>query len=500
LKLNKLRFIAIFLVVFLFCSCSERDSEYERLLNAQGYTGADFTKYSMVSQVSAPQTPDGQVPLDNEQTESDGEQSAVIDETAGITETLVTPFSTTAVTGITTTETATATVSTTSTVTTTVSTTTSTVSTTTSTVATTVSTTTATTTTPAKYTPLNYSEVRGVWISYLELKSAFSGGESFRAAFAKMMDNCKALGINTVYVHVRAFGDAFYQSELFPWSKYITGSLGVAPDYDPLAIMTEEAHSRGISFHGWINPMRLPAAADINKVSADFPVGKWYNGDYNGTYIVKAGEFYYLNPAYPEARRLIADGAAEILKNYEVDGLHIDDYFYPPSCANTFDGVAFSKSGKTDVSEFRLENCTAMVKLLYDTVKGINPSLLFGISPQGSVSNCYDIYADVKLWASKAGYCDYIAPQIYYGFKNAAQPFDKCLSGWEDIVKSGKVKLIPGLAVYKVGNVDAWAGESGKNEWINSDDIIKRQVELSKNAANYGGVIFYSYNYLTGGY
>ncbi|MCL1823489.1 MAG: family 10 glycosylhydrolase [Oscillospiraceae bacterium] len=362
-----------------------------------------------------------------------------------------------------------------------------------------------TTTTPppvvtGDYKPLNYGEVRGVWISYIELQGAFAGGteESFRTAFGKMMDNCKTLGINTVYVHLRAFGDAFYDSQWFPWSKYITGTVGENPGFDPLTIMLEEAHKRNISFHGWLNPIRLMTDADMAKISTDYPVGQMYNDSRKGSYIVKSGDYWYFNPAYIDVLSLFAGEAADIIRKYDIDGLHIDDYFYPPNCPASFDSAAFAASNHTDLSKFRLENCNTMVSYLYNIIKTANPSVLFGISPQGSVENCYKIYADVKLWASEAGYCDYIVPQIYYGFDNAAQPFDKCLAEWEEFVKGGRVKLITGLAVYKIGLEDTWAGEKGKNEWILSDDILKQQIDLSKTAGNYGGVVFFSYRYLFG--
>jgi uncharacterized lipoprotein YddW (UPF0748 family) len=331
------------------------------------------------------------------------------------------------------------------------------------------------------------------------LQTAFAGRSEagFRSNFSEMMENCKNMGINTVYVHVRGHGDAYYRSELFPWAKQIMGTVGTAPDFDPLAIMIEEAHARNISFRAWLNPMRLMSDADMQKISTDFPVGRWYSGTENGTYIVRVGDHWYLNPAYPEVRKLIADGAAEILHSYNVDGIHIDDYFYPPNCGEAFDRAAFATSGQTSLSQFRLDNSTKMVKELYDAVKAVNSSVLFGISPQGSIQNCYDIYADVRKWASTAGYCDYIAPQLYYGFHNAAQPFERCLAEWEDLVRGTDIKLVIGLASYKVGVVDAWAGEGGANEWITDNDtIIDRQIELSKQAQNYGGYIFFSYRFL----
>jgi uncharacterized lipoprotein YddW (UPF0748 family) len=276
--------------------------------------------------------------------------------------------------------------------------------------------------------------------------------------------------------------------------------MGTAPGFDPLAIMIEEAHSRSISFRAWLNPMRLMSDADMRAVSAshpDLPVSKWHNGSENGTRIFKVDNHWYLNPAYPEVRRLIADGAAEILRNYNVDGIHIDDYFYPPGGGTAFDSAAFAASGQTSLSQFRLDNSTRMVKELHDTIKSVNPAVLFGISPQGSIQNCYDIYADVRKWASQAGYCDYIAPQLYYGFFNAAQPFERCLREWEDLVRGTNIRLVIGLASYKLGLIDNWAGEAGRNEWITDrDTIIQRQIELSKTAENYGGYIFFSYRFI----
>jgi uncharacterized lipoprotein YddW (UPF0748 family) len=348
------------------------------------------------------------------------------------------------------------------------------------------------------YTPILHDEVVGVWISFIELQEAFSGRTeaSFRANFAAMLDNCKSLGINTVYVHVRGHGDAYYKSELFPWARQITGTFGTAPDFDPLEIMLEEAHARNISFRAWLNPMRLMSDADMKRVSADFPVGQWHRGAENGTRIFRVDNHWYLNPAYPEVRKLIADGAAEILRNYNVDGIHIDDYFYPPNRGTAFDSAAFAASSFTDLAQFRLDSTTKMVKELHDTIKNINSRVLFGISPQGSIQNCYEIYADVRLWASTPGYCDYIAPQLYYGFLNAAQPFVRCLGEWEDLVRGTDIKLIIGLAAYKVGEVDNWAGDAGRNEWLNDRTIIKRQVEIINNSDYCSGFIYFSYRFL----
>lgn len=347
------------------------------------------------------------------------------------------------------------------------------------------------------YSALNYKEVRGVWISYIELSSILTGrSESqFTSSIRSVFQNCKDMGLNTVYVHVRSHGDAYYKSDYYPWSAYITGKIGGVPSYDPLKIMTREAHALGLSFQAWINPYRLSLSSDMEKISSDYAIGNWYQTSY-GDRVVQVGSYCYLNPGYSEAVDLIANGAREIVANYDVDGVHIDDYFYPTTDAS-FDYKSFTSSGYSSLSDYRMNNCDKAVKALYNAVKAGNSSALFGAAPQGNVQNNYVyMYADVKKWCSTAGYIDYIAPQIYFGFKNASQPYETVLYQWQDMVKGTNVKLIPGLSVYKIGTEDGYGGSTGRYEWINDKEIIKRQIESAMKTSNYGGAILYSYNYV----
>ena len=161
------------------------------------------------------------------------------------------------------------------------------------------------------YQAVNYSEVKGIWISYIELAEIMQGQsrEGFRKSIAAMFDNCVSLGINTVYVHVRSHSDAYYKSELFPWSKYITGTLGKDPGYDPLAVMLKEAHSRSLSFQAWINPLRACSTGQIGSYG-NFPVYTFATATgMKGKYAVDVNGTYYLNPAYEEVTELIAAGA-----------------------------------------------------------------------------------------------------------------------------------------------------------------------------------------------
>lgn len=364
-----------------------------------------------------------------------------------------------------------------------------------------VTTTATTTTTKAEITvPAAADEVRGVWISYLEMSTLLKNKSKseFRQAVDKIYDNCVSIGINTVYVHARAFGDAFYDSQLFPASKYLSGAVGQGTGYDPFEILIDEAKKHGLSFHAWINPLRLCTNEDMQVISTDYTIKKWYNSEYKGKYIVNVSGTWYLNPAYDEAVQLVCDGVKEILNKYDVDGIHIDDYFYPTTDAS-FDSAAFASSGYSSLSAFRINNCNKLVKAIYNTVHSCSASAVFGASTQGSIeNNINQLYADAESWC-KGGYVDYFAPQIYYGFNNSAQPFEKCTDTWIKMVKNTDVELYIGLAVYKIGKEDTWAG-SGKWEWCNTETMLKRQTEYARKQGC-DGIILYSYNYIfTSGY
>lgn len=350
------------------------------------------------------------------------------------------------------------------------------------------------------YTAINFREQKGFWITYLEYGSILKNKSesSFRKSIGKYFDNISDLGFNTVYVQVRAFGDAYYDSDLYPSGEQFNGTIGTSNRFDALQVMIDCAHERGMSIHAWVNPMRLMYTSQLEAIDDSYTIKKWYNSDkYNGTYIVKSGDRWYLNPAYSEVTDLIASGITEIAANYDVDGIQIDDYFYPTT-DSSFDKKAYSASG-TDLSlsDWRIANVNRMVKKLYKAAHNANSSIVFGISPQGSVDNNYNqLYADVKTWCKTSGYCDYILPQVYFGFDNASLPYGDVISLWSGMVKTSDVKLVIGLAAYKIGTEDTYAGKSGKNEWLNNSDIISRQMKLAEALSNYGGVAIYRYDSL----
>lgn len=330
--------------------------------------------------------------------------------------------------------------------------------------------------------------IRAVWIPVMLYENWMLGkSESeFREAVKTAFQNCVDLGLNTVYLHVRAYGDAYYHSDIFPKGAYLDN------DYDPLEIMLEEAHALNLSAHAWINPMRTQTAQKMAVIDENYILRQWYdNPEKNGTYLVNYDGRYYLNPAYPEVRQLIADGITEILENYAVDGIHIDDYFYPTTSPE-FDAKAFSESNAADLAEWRRTNCSEMVKLLYQTVKNKNPDIPFSISPQGNFSINYDqLYADVKLWCSEEGYCDCIIPQLYYGFENQTCPFSEIATLWAETATA--TDLVIGLGVYKIGTEDQWAG-TGRLEWLTDSSVISRELEFISQLDNIDGVALYSYS------
>lgn len=335
------------------------------------------------------------------------------------------------------------------------------------------------------FEPLNYREQVGMWLPYVRFPDYMQGKseESFREAVVQIMEDAAADNVNTVYFHVRPNGDAYYKSELFPKGAYLDS------DYDPLKIVLEEAHKRGISVHAWINPLRLQTAEQMEKVPDSFIVRKWINA--GEPYVKNVNGRWYLDPAYPETVELIESSVREILENYDVDGVHIDDYFYPTTDPE-FDREAFEVSGSTDLAQWRMDNVNRFVKAMYDAVKNADERLVFGISPQGNIDADYNSqYADVRRWGSEEGYCDYIIPQIYFGFENENSPFLPTLKQWEELVDDSIVSLIIGLAAYKLGREDKWAGDAGELEWINDPDIIRKQIVEVKNSAADGYALYY---------
>lgn len=334
------------------------------------------------------------------------------------------------------------------------------------------------------YIPLNYENQTGKWFPYMDYAYYMQNKseDEFRNEVAERFAEAKNKSVNTVYVHVRPCGDAYYKSSIFPSGMYLDG------DYDPLQIMIEVGHSAGLSVHAWINPLRCQTEEQLEQLSDDYIVKRWAENRDDDIISVVNGR-YYLNPAYDEVIDLICRETDEIIRNYDVDGIHIDDYFYPTTDIE-FDKISFDNSGSNDLAAWRRENCNKMIRAMYESIKNADENVLFGISPQGNIDIDYNTqYADVNLWCG-TGYCDYIVPQLYYGFLNETCPFTETLSLWENMTAESNVRLIIGLAAYKCGSEDKWAGATGQNEWIDNPQLIEQEIETVNNSSADGYALY----------
>lgn len=334
-------------------------------------------------------------------------------------------------------------------------------------------------------------DLAGVWVPYMSLATAEHTQEAFENNFKGIADEAKAMGLNALFVHVRAFADSLYPSAYFPWSHVVTGEQGVDPGFDPLAFMVEYTHGLGMEFHAWINPLRVKTAETPAALAAGNPYSAmqadcpYYFMEWDGG--------VYLDPAYPYVRSLVADGAAEIAEKYEVDGIHFDDYFYPAEDP-ALDGEAYAlyvENVETplDLLAWRRANINALVAEVYRKVKKVRPQAVFGISPQGNIANDEAMGADVRAWCASPGYVDYICPQLYYSFENQALGYGEALAQWQALPKHENLRFYAGLALYKAGT-DADGGT-----WLLGNDIIRRQIEAAQ-AAECSGVVLYSSAYL----
>lgn len=342
-------------------------------------------------------------------------------------------------------------------------------------------------------------EVKAIWLSYLDLKPMLLttgdksvGEEQFTKNISEAFDNIKALGLNTVIAQVRPFGDALYESDIFPWSYLAAGTEGKDPGFDPLEIMVEQAHKKGLRLEAWVNPYRVRNSATNQELSAENPVHAMLK---TGDAIKYNGATSY-NPASEEAQKLIADGVQEIVENYDVDGIHFDDYFYPTTdtAFDAKDYQAYQKNGgKLSLAQWRRENVNSLIRKVYSVIKAEDEDIVFGISPQGNMDNNYNNqFIDVKEWLTEDGYIDYICPQIYFGFQNSACPYEETVEAWNDLIQND-VKLYVGLAPYKIGLEDTFAG-NGKWEWANNDDLLARMVETAREEDHYQGFSLFRYD------
>lgn len=348
-------------------------------------------------------------------------------------------------------------------------------------------------------------EFKAVWISYLEFKSTGYTKDEFETQIDEMFDNVVDMGMNAVIVHVRPFGDAMYDSSYFPWSKYISGTQGKDPGFDPLEYMVEAAHDRGLQFHAWLNPYRVTTKnTDVKTLAADNPARKWLTDKKttNDRNVLSFDGNLYYNPAVTEVRTLIRNGVLEIVQNYDVDGIHFDDYFYPTLGSNyekVFDATEYKTyvasckahgEKSLPIDEWRRQNVNLLVKGIYSEIKNENPDVVFGISPGGFLDTLRmkdRYYVDVDTWLSEPGYVDYICPQLYWSFEHKQYPFDGILNRWLELRKNTDVNVYVGIPVYKSATND-------EPDFKKNANILADMIKTSRNTKLVDGYMFFRYD------
>ena len=353
---------------------------------------------------------------------------------------------------------------------------------------------------------LNYTDMKALWISQFDMSSIYVKNgkqrdqEDFTSLLCAVLDNTVKNNFNTVIFQVRPYADSMYPSDICPPCSLATGSYGTEHEYDPFEILVREAHKRDLSVQAWINPMRAMLEKEIKLVSDEYTIKQWYNDkDARRKYLPVVSERVYLNVGEKEVRDLIVSGAVELLDRYDVDGLHMDDYFYPTTDAS-FDQKTYSEyksnGGKKNLAAFRKECLSELVKALYDATKDSGADRLFGISPAGNMQTVLNShFADVKTWCGEPGYIDYICPQVYFGMEHATMAFKSVCDKWQSIIKTDSVSLIIGMSLGKAkSGVDQYAG-SGKNEWAEHKDILLRCLQYTETLQKCRGVAYFCYQY-----
>ena len=307
-------------------------------------------------------------------------------------------------------------------------------------------------------------EMRAVWIASVDRMDwpRSYDAEAQKKQYTDYLDQFRQYDINTVVMQIRPMADAFFPSALEPWSQFITGTQGTNPGYDVLRFMIDEAHKRGMEFHAWLNPYRIS-----NNVNTFRPAPSHiYNThpEWTMTY----GKLLIFRPALPEVRQHLVDVIDEIITNYDVDGIHFDDYFYPyPASGVELDDQGdFLKygAGFDDIEDFRRDNVNQVIRSIHELIVAKRPDVLFSISPYGvwrnstddpagsqtaGITNYDDLYADIRLWCEQ-GWIDYVVPQLYASTENINMNFIKQVKWWAE--NSFDVPVVIGHGLYKFGN------------------------------------------------
>ncbi|MCR9289743.1 MAG: family 10 glycosylhydrolase [Bacteroidetes bacterium] len=345
-------------------------------------------------------------------------------------------------------------------------------------------------------------EFRGVWVAsvanidFPERKGL--NPNTIKSDWQELVEFYSERNFNALITQIRPVSDAFYPSKLAPWSAYLTGSQGYNPDkdFDPLAMMIDETHKKGLEFHAWLNPYRATMTLDTTKL------GKTHPFRIHPEWAIKYGNKWYLNPGLPEVRNYITEIIEELLINYDIDAIHFDDYFYPYKIAGEGfpDTLDFQKLGFGffSIDDWRRHNVDLIIEQISNKISAISPHVKFGISPFGVWRNqdkdpvngseskagqtSYDdLFADVLKWMEE-GWIDYLAPQLYWHIGYPPADYKKLIDWWND--HSYDRPIYVGLGAYKIA-------DNAEQAWYSANEMPK-QIRLSRQMENVSGNIYFS--------
>jgi uncharacterized lipoprotein YddW (UPF0748 family) len=344
-------------------------------------------------------------------------------------------------------------------------------------------------------------EFRAVWIAHVSNidwpSTKTLTVQQQKDEFTSQLDQHKLSNINAVVVQVRPSCDAIYPSSIEPWSEWLTGKQGRYPGYDPLQFMVDETHKRGMEFHAWVNPYRAvisntSSSVDTSHVSVKRP--EW---------CITYGNLKFLDPGQPDVRNYVTSVIMDVVRRYDIDAVHFDDYFYPyPQTGLTVaDDNTFAQHnrGITNKNNWRRDNVDLLVKMVSDSIKKAKNYVKFGISPFGiwrnkgsdplgsntrGLESYSEIYGDSRKWIQE-GWLDYVAPQLYWSIGFAAAPYDALIPWWSGVVPNNR-HLYIGQGIYRINT-----STSTDQNWLNATEV-PNQLRLNRSTPSVSGSIHYS--------
>ncbi len=349
-------------------------------------------------------------------------------------------------------------------------------------------------------------ELRGVWVSTVQRvdfpSKATTNPSILKKEWLTLLQFYKSLNLNAVIVQIRPTGDAIYPSKIVPYTKWLTGKSGKQLDnnFDLLQFMIESAHTEGIEFHAWVNPYRIIIDGDTTDLDARHPFRA------HRDWVMSYGREYLLNPGIPGVWKYVTSVVEEVVKNYDVDAIHFDDYFYPYRLAGAelSDGKTFERYGFKfeNIDDWRRANVDSLIFNVKRVIKKNKPNVQLGVSPfavwrnqaidtEGSdtkaFQSCYDdLYADVRYWMQNK-WLDYVAPEIYFHIGHPLVNYETALNWWQD--NSFGTTLYISHAIYKVNNQEKYP------EWRDPNQI-PQQLDLARSKSAVKGLVFFSSKWL----